>query len=148
MADLGIIRPTLKIRLRDLRNKLMHDPEVIHIKENECNLLADTAWYYLRVTDRIAEQCAHEINYEFGSSDAGRSGLTAKVEPVCWKIELDGYLAHDHVLESPTANSPVVRVHRCEYVRYNNSLKVIGVLTGPPATLWSIIQNFFDESIL
>jgi len=97
MADLGIIRPTLKIPLRELRNKLMHDPEVIHITENECNLLADSAWYYLRVTDRIAEQWAEEIHYGLGSNDIGRSGLTAKVEPVSWQISLDGYLAHDHL---------------------------------------------------
>jgi hypothetical protein len=148
MADLGIIRPTLKVRLRDLRNKLMHDPEVIHITEDECNLLADTAWYYLRVSDRIAEQFADEINYDFGSSDTDKSGLTAKVEPVSWKVEIDGYLAHNHVLETAVVNSPVIRVPRCEHVRYNNSLKVSGALTGPPATLWSVVQNFFDESIL
>jgi hypothetical protein len=148
MADLGVIRPALKVGLRDLRNKLMHDPEAIHITEDECNLLADTAWYYLKVTDRIAEQWADEISYDYGSSDTDQSGLTAKVEPVSWKIEIDGYLAYNHVLESPVANSPVIRVHQCEYVRYNNSMKVTGVLTGPPAALWSVVQNFFDESVL
>jgi hypothetical protein len=148
MADLGIIRPTLKIRLRDLRNKLMHDPEVIHMTADECNLLADTAWYYLKVTDRIAEQCADEVYYDLTSNDTDKSGLTAKIEPVSWTVNLNGYLAHNHILESAVVNSPVIQVHRCEYARYNNSLNVWGVLTGPPATVWSVVQNFFDESIL
>jgi hypothetical protein len=148
MSDLGIIRPTLKIRLRELRNKLMHDPNEIHVTQDECTLLADAAWYYLRVTDRIAEQCSDEIHYDLGSSATGQSGLTVKVEPVSWKLDAAGFLGHDHILEAATAGGLNLRVLNCEFQRYNNSLKVAGELIGPPKSLWSVIQNFFDESVL
>ena len=148
MSDLGIIRPTLKLRLRELRNKLMHDPDELHITQDECTLLADAAWYYLRVTDRIAEQCSDEIHYDLGSSANGQSGLTVKVEPVSWKLDAAGFLAHGHILEAPKAAGLILRVRRCEFQRYNNSLKFAGELIGPPSSLWLVIQNFFDESIL
>jgi len=148
MSDLGIIRLTLKLRLRELRNKLMHDPDEIHITQDECTLLADAAWYYLRVTDRIAEQCSDEIHYDLGSSADGHSGLTVKVEPVSWKLDAAGFLAHDHILEKPEAGGLTLRVRGCEYQRYNNSLKLAGELIGPPSSLWFVIRNFFDESIL
>lgn len=148
MSDLGIIRPTLKVRLRELRNKLMHDLDEIHITEEECTLLADTAWYYLRVTDRIAEQCSDEVGYDLGSSATGQSGLTIRVEPVSWKLGADGFLAHDHILEQPSDSGLVLRIKTSEYVRYNNSLKVTGELVGPPSSLWAVVQTFFDESIL
>lgn len=148
MADLGIIRPTLKVRLRELRNRLMHDPDELHLTDDECALLADTSWYYLRVTDRIAEQCSDEIHYDLGSSATGQSGLTVRVEPVSWKMNATGFLAHDHILEKPEGGSLVLRVLSSEVVRYNNSLNVSGDLIGSPANLWKIVQTFFDESIL
>lgn len=148
MADLGIIRPTLKIRLRELRNKLMHEPDEIQISTEECTLLADTAWYYLRVTDRIAEQCSDEVQYDLGSSATGQSGLTVKVQPVSWKLTVHGYLAHQHILDEPNSGGLIVRILTCTHERYNNSLKMTGELIGPPTHLWSVIQTFFDESIL
>ena len=36
MADLKIIRPTLKIRLRDLRNRLMHEFDEIPLNVSDC----------------------------------------------------------------------------------------------------------------
>ena len=147
MSDLGIIRPTLKVRLRELRNKLMHDSDEIHVTQDECTLLADTAWYYLRVTDRIAEQYSDEIHYDFGSSPNGQSGLTVKVEPVSWKLDAAGFLAHDDILVAPTAGGLTLRVRSCEFDQFNNSLKLAGELIGPPGSLWSVIQNFFEESI-
>lgn len=148
MSDLGIIRPTLKVRLRELRNKLIHEPDEIHVTQDECTLLADAAWYYLRVTDRIAEQCSDEIHYDLGSSATGQSGLTIKVEPVSWKLDGAGFLAHDHILEAPSAGGLTLRVRSCEFQRYDNSLTLAGELIGPPSSLWSVIKNFFDESIL
>ena len=115
MSDLGIIRPTLKIRLRELRNKLIHDPDEIHVTQDVCTLLAHAAWYYLRVTDRMAEQCSDEIHYDLGSSATGQSGLTVKVEPVSWKLDAAGFLAHDLILEVPIAACLTLRVCICEF---------------------------------
>jgi hypothetical protein len=48
MAELGIIRPTMKNHLRELRNRLVHEAEEPPLCRNECELLSDTAWYYLK----------------------------------------------------------------------------------------------------
>jgi hypothetical protein len=148
MEDLGIIRPNLKVHLRELRNKLMHDPDLLQLTKAECDFLADTAWYYLKVTDRIAEQYANEIGYEYSTSETERSSLTLKLEPASWNVEIEAKLAASHVCKPPEADYLNIEVQHCEFVRYGNSLKLHGKISGTPSIIWSIVKDFFEESVL
>jgi hypothetical protein len=148
MADLGIIRPTLKIRLRDLRNSLIHEPGEIQISKNECELLSDTAWYYLKVTDRITQQCASEVWIDYSSKKTGRTFLALTFETVSWSIKTKGNLSPKHLLSQPAPGCLIVRVDQSEFVKYSGDLKIVGEATGTDTALWSLVQIFFDESVL
>jgi hypothetical protein len=147
MADLGIIRPTLKIRLRDLRNSLVHEPSGIQICKNECELLSDTAWYYLKVTDRITQQFASEVSVDYSSPETGRSLLTFTFETISWSIKVNGNLSPSHLLTQPTPGCLVVLVNQGEVVKYSGNLKIVGEATGTDSALWSLVQIFFNESV-
>jgi len=150
MEALGIIRPNLKVRLRELRNTLMHDPDVLQLTKTECDLLADTAWYYLKVTDRIAEQYADEIEYQYSTSETEKSYLTLKLKPASWNIEIHASLAASHLLREPPPEADYLKieVQKCEFIRYSNSLKLQGKISGTPSIIWSIVEDFFEESVL
>jgi hypothetical protein len=147
MVDLGIIRPTLKIRLRDLRNSLAHEPGEIQISKNECELLSDTAWYYLKVTDRITQQYASEVWIDYSSPETGRTLLTLTFETVAWAIKVKGNLSPKHLLTQATPGCLIVRVDQSEFVKYSGDLKLVGEATGTDSALWSLVQIFFNESV-
>lgn len=60
MAALGIIRPSLKKPLRELRNKIAHGVDDIPLSREQCNYLADTAWYYLNNRSNRAKPPSHQ----------------------------------------------------------------------------------------
>jgi hypothetical protein len=148
MADLGIIRPTLKVRLRDLRNSLIHEPGGIQISRNECELLSDAAWYYLKVADRITQQYASEVWVDYSSPETGSSHLKLTFETVSWSINVDGNLSPKHLQTQPTPGCLVVRVNQSKFVKYSGDLKFVGEAIGTDSALWSLVQMFFNESVL
>jgi hypothetical protein len=148
MADLGIIRPTLKLRLRGLRNSLMHEPDGIAITRDECELLSDTSWYYLKVTDRIAQQCATEVEIDFTSSQTRQAFITVTFEPGTWSIRVKADISPKYFLSDPKPGSLVVRVNQSEFVKYSGHLKFFGEVVGTDEAAWSLIQTFFNESVL
>jgi hypothetical protein len=147
MADLGIIRPTLKVRLRDLRNSLIHEPSGVQISKNECELLSDTAWYYLKVTDRIIQHRPYDVEVDYSSPETGRSILTLTFETVPWSIKVSGSLSPSHLLRQPAPGCLVVLVDQSEFVKYSSNLKILGEATGTGSAVWSLVQIFFNESI-
>lgn len=147
MADLGIIRPTLKIRLRELRNSLIHDPKNSPTTQQECELLCDTSWYYLKVTDRITQQCADELTMQIPSSGRESSSLSLTFKTNRWEATTDGYVAPEVVLDAPVSGCLSVRIASCELVKYSGYLKFKGTAVGTDAALWQLVQFFFDESI-
>lgn len=147
MADLGIIRPTLKIRLRELRNSLIHDPQAIHIPKHECELLSDTAWYYLKVTDRITQQRVDEVLIDYSSKETGRSQLEVTFETISWTNKAKAYVTPNHLLTDPKTGCLIVRVKESEFVHYDGHLKFSGECTGTDPALWSLVQMFFNESV-
>ncbi|MCC6141518.1 MAG: hypothetical protein IT389_12985, partial [Nitrospira sp.] len=42
MADLGIIRPSLKEPLRELRNKIVHEVDDVDVDRKRCEILSDS----------------------------------------------------------------------------------------------------------
>jgi hypothetical protein len=147
MADLGIIRPTLKIRLRGLRNSLIHEPDGIQISQDECELLSDTAWYYLKITDRITQQCADEVWIDYSSPETGGSHLTVTFETSSWSINVNANVSPKHLLTRPTPDCLMVRVNKSEFVKYSGDLKFVGKATGTDSALWSLVKMFFNESV-
>ena len=94
MADLEIIRPTLKVALRDLRNKLVHEPTVCSlISRDECELLSDVAWYYLRVTDGLARRCAETIEFNCITEVEQRSFMSVDFSTIPWSAYVRGYVS-------------------------------------------------------
>lgn len=147
MADLGIIRPTLKIRLRDLRNSLIHEPGGVKISKDECELLSDTAWYYIKVTDRITQQYVEEVWVDYSSPNTGRTHLAMTCETISWSINVDADVSPKHLLAQPKPGCLIVRVNQSEFVKYSGDLKLTGKVTGTDSALWSLVQIFFDESV-
>lgn len=147
MTDLGIIRPTLKIRLRELRNSLIHNPKNSLITQQECELLSDTSWYYLKVTDRITQQCTDEMTMQIPSSGREGSSLSFTFETNMWTAAADGYVAPEIVLNAPVSGCVSVTVTFCEFVKYSEYLKFKGIAVGTDTALWRLVQIFFDESI-
>jgi hypothetical protein len=148
MADLGIIRPTLKLPLRELRNSLMHEPDGIAITRDKCELLSDTSWYYLKVTDRIAQQCATEVEIDFTSSQKRQAFITVTFKPSAWSIRVKADISPKYFLSDPKPGSLVVRVNQSEFVKYSGHLKFFGEVVGTDEAVWSLIQTFFNESVL
>ena len=147
MADLGIIRPTLKIQLRELRNSLIHDPQASTVTRQECEFLADAAWYYLKVTDRIAQQCSDELTLHYASQKGEGSSISLNFETIRWSAAADGYVSPEIVLDIPTSDSLNFSIVQCEVVNYSGYLKFKGKTTGTDKALWQVIKYFFDESI-
>jgi hypothetical protein len=102
MADLKIIRPTLKIRPRELRNKLTHEVGEIQITASDCEELLDTSWYYLKATDHIAQQCISEISWSRQTGRETISHLDASFTPGKWNIWVNVWCPRESLLNLKT----------------------------------------------
>jgi hypothetical protein len=147
MADLGIIRPTLKIRLREIRNSLIHQPQESALTASECDLLSDTVWYYLKVTDRITQQCSDELWLDHRNTSDKSASLEVVFQTVRWSAHVKGDVHPEMLLEKPSKDCLSVRLKQCEAVRYNGHLKFYGETTGSDSAMYRLIQMFFNESV-
>jgi hypothetical protein len=149
MADLGIIRPTMKNQLRELRNRLVHEVEEPPLCRDECELLSDTAWYYLKATDRLAHQCVHVLAFQYGT-DANKSYSYLKVtfNRNDWSARIEGTVSPAFLLDKPSTDCLAVRLTHSTIERYGGQLKFAGEITGFRIALDRLIQMFFDESAL
>jgi hypothetical protein len=148
MSDLGIIRPTLKIQLRELRNQLAHEIEEPSLRREECELLSDTAWYYLKATDRLAQQCVHVLGIRYGTDDRNYSYFSVTFDRNTWSARIDGDVAPEFLLDEASSDCLSIRLSRSEIQRYNGHLKFAGEMTGSRIALDRLIQSFFDQSAL
>jgi len=149
MTDLAIIRPNLKKPLRDLRNSLVHQITASPLSADQCALLSDAAWYYIKVTDHIARQSAEEIVVEhtLGAKSAASLSLTVKKRD--WIVNVnDGHTHPDFLQEHAAPDSLTVRMTKCEFVKYDGVLRFQGAVTGSLLALGRVIQIFFEESDL
>jgi hypothetical protein len=148
MSDLGIIRPTMKIQLRELRNKLAHETVELTLQQKECELLSDTAWYYLKATDRLTQQCAEilGVSYWSGGKTSGTYQIT--FDRVTWEAGISGDMSPDLLFEKESVGCMCVRVKSARIENYDGRLRFTGKLTGSTVALKRLIQSFFDESVL
>lgn len=148
MSDLGLIRPTMKIQLRELRNKLAHETDEPMLRQKECELLSDTAWYYLKATDRLTQQCAEilGVNYWLPDKTSGRYEIA--FDRATWEAGITGDMSPDLISEKESVGCLCVRVNEARIENYDGHLRFTGKLTGSTVALKSLIQSFFDESVL
>jgi hypothetical protein len=147
MADLGIIRPALKTHLRELRNSLMHETEEAPFGRQECERLSDIAWYYLKATDRLAQQCVEELGVHYWVEKEHNNHLSIVFNRSTWDAAIKGEIYPELRLEKQSPNCLSVRLDWAEVVRYRQSLKFRGVITGSPVFVDQLIQLFFEQSL-
>jgi hypothetical protein len=149
MAGLAIIRPNLKKPLRDLRNSLVHQINSDPLTADECALLSDAAWYYLKVTDHIAQQSAEEIVIENTLAAKKTVNLSLKVKEKEWTVKVDdGYVCPEFLQEYASPDSLSVQMTKCEFSKYSGTLSFRGDVPGSQSAIARVIQIFFDESNL
>ena len=110
MADLGIIRPTLKKHLRELRNVIMHEVGDISLDKDQCEFLSDTAWYYLKATDRLAQQCVSELHSTYRAADDPHyTIITMTFRPGSWTVKITGNIPDNLLLANKSSDCLSVR---------------------------------------
>jgi len=150
MADLGIIRPALKKPLRALRNVIVHEVGDIAVDKSHCEYLFDTAWYYLKATDRLAQQCASDLHVTCGEDDPHWTHLKMTFKPNSWTVNIVGDIPDRHLLssKSPDCLSVKIATSHFEVYRGVSHFKFSGEITGSETLFRNLVQAFFEESVL
>ena len=149
MTDLGIIRPTLKRHLRELRNVIMHEVADIQLDKGQCEFLSDTAWYYLKATDRLTQQCVSELHPAYiGADDPHYTSLTMTFRPGSWVVNLAGNIPDDLLLAGKSKDCLSIRTEKARFEPYRGvrHFKFSGQITGSEVLFRRLVQMFFDES--
>jgi hypothetical protein len=119
---LAIIRPNLKKPLRELRNSLVHQITASPLTADQCALLCDAAWYYIKVTDHIAQQSAEEIVIEPPLGEKRAAYLSLKIRKREWTVHvIDGRTHPDFLQERAAPDSLSVRMTHCEFETYDGT---------------------------
>lgn len=147
MADLKIIRPGLKVRLRELRNKLMHDLDEIFLNQADCAELSDTAWYYLKATDHLSQQCAIDLRLHYVDGDE-HYYFGFDFNRTDWAVTINAYLPSSLLLESRIADCLTVVANEGSIRTIGNGISLEGNATGTPSALYKLVRIFFEESAL
>ncbi len=148
MEDLGIIRPTMKVRLRELRNRLAHDTEEPPLERDACELLSDTAWYYLKATDRLTQQCVSVLDFNYWMEKTSVSMFSVRFDRTTWNAQVEGSVSPKLLVGKESADCLSIRLRWSRIEAYNQDLKFRGDLTGSKTALDKLTRYFFDESVL
>jgi len=147
MADLEIIRPTLKTRLRELRNKLSHEDDHADINRQDCDELVDTAWYYLKATDHLAQQCVTDVRWH-QITEKRHYYVHCEFFRPDWQIRIEGKVSSDHLSRSHKTNYLSISVKPHDFKEDDSGLRFYGDAVGPIDTLYKLVKIFFAESAL
>ena len=149
MASLGMIRPSLKEPLRQLRNRIAHEVADVELDHKQCDYLCDAAWYYLKATDLPARQCATTLVLTCGEDDPHWTMLEFGFSPGSWSISIQGDVPDRHVLteRSPQALAIAMSASTVEEYRGVRKVRFRGSVTGPDLLCRRLVQTFFDEAI-
>jgi len=149
MASLGMIRPSLKEPLRELRNKIAHEVADVALDRKQCDYLCDAAWYYLKATDLPARQCATTLGLTCGEDDSHWTMLEFGFKPGSWTIAIQGDVPDRHVLTGRSPQALTIAVSTSTVAEHRGVRKVHfhGSVTGPDLLCRRLVQTFFDEAI-
>jgi hypothetical protein len=151
MEELGLIRSSLKGQLRSLRNSIVHQFDDVPVDKQQCQYLSDVAWYYLKSTDRIAQQhvTEAEINYS-GQDDAHFTRFTLKFTLRPFAIKVSGDIPAELLLSTPTPDCPIVKPQQShsELYRGVSHFHFTGHLIGSQMCFKQVVKMFFEESAL
>ncbi|HEX4134794.1 MAG TPA: hypothetical protein VHY84_09315 [Bryobacteraceae bacterium] len=148
MADLKIIRPTLKIRLRDLRNRLMHEFDEIPLNVSDCEELADTAWYYLKATDHLAHQCISDFDVRSSLASGKQAHLTITFKCSDWTAWINADVPDEALQGIATEKNLIIQATPSEVQKKDSRTRISGTASGSPQALNPLVHMFFDESAL
>jgi hypothetical protein len=149
MASLGIIRPSLKDPLRELRNRIVHEVDDVGLDRKQCEYLSDTAWYYLKATDLLTRQCAAELVINCGEDDPHFTMLKFTFEPGSWIVKIEGNIPDRHLLAQKPPSFLSVKVTTSQFADYRGvrHFKFRGSVNGSDAVYRRIVQTFFEEAV-
>lgn len=148
MADLKVIRPTLKIRLRDLRNRLMHEFDEIPLNLSDCEELADTAWYYLKATDHLAHQCASDFDLRSSLASGEQAHLTITFKRSDWTAWIVADVPDEALQSAATEKNLTIQATPSRVRKKDRRTQIWGTASGSPRALNPLIHMFFSESAL
>jgi hypothetical protein len=151
MEELGLIRPSLKGQLRSLRNEIVHQFDDVPLDKQQCQYLGDVAWYYLKSTDRIAQQhiTEAEINYS-GQDDSRFTRITLRFTLRPFAIAVSGDIPAELLLATPIPDCLIVQPQQYSFEPYRGAshFNFIGHLIGSETCFKQVAKMFFEESAL
>jgi hypothetical protein len=151
MEELGLIRPSLKGQLRNLRNNIAHQFDDVPVDRQQCQDVNDVAWYYLKSTDRIAQQHVTEAGINnSGQDDAHFTRFTLRFTLRPFGINVSGDIPAELLLATPTPDCPIVKLQQshAELYRGVRHFHFTGHLIGSQMCFRQVVKMFFEESAL
>ncbi len=129
-----------------MRNRQVHWESESPPSLEVCRELAEFVWYYLKTTDRLAQQAASELKIGFWTSPQSLSCLTVKFEPGARDLRVHGKVSSSLFLAAPASDCLVVSVQPSSVTEDHGYREFRGQLTGTVAALDHVIRLFFHES--
>jgi hypothetical protein len=129
---------------------IAHDVGDINVDKNQCECLSDTAWYYLKATDRLVQQSAADLQLTCGEDDPHWTHLKMTFKLASWRINIDGDIPDRHLLSRKSPACLTVKVARSHFESYRGvrHFKFSGEITGTDALYRTLVRAFFEESAL
>lgn len=165
LAFWGIIRPTMLVRLIDIRNAVEHEDATPPPRER-CLELLDFVWYFLRSTDRLTIYPPMEIVYESGAYTDGIDNtyyLALDINPKNnWRVNIDGWVNATLILESQqndwfevqishreTRDEVRSHIHdtKAHENRKEDDLYIKGTIIGPESKLRKFFDVYFELAL-
>jgi len=167
LAFWGILRPTMLVRLMDIRNAVEHEDATPPTRER-CLELLDFVWYFLRSTDRLAMYPPSEVEFESEAYTEGHGNtywlLPKKGPRNSWRIDFAGWIGAAMLSESQQDNWFEVHISRRETRdevrgpngfalkvhenRKENDLSVEGTAIGPESKLRTVFDLYFRLALI
>lgn len=111
LAFWGIVRPTMLVKLIDIRNAVEHE-DAAPPEGDRCRELLDFVWYFLRSTDVMVAKLLDTFSLEDQDTDYSLSLETGPQRE--WKVTCNGWV-HESMLSEASVNDWIeVEVHEKE----------------------------------
>ncbi len=146
MENLGIIKTQLKIKLDLMRNRLMHlrtePPPPLAV----CKELSEFTWYYLKTTDRLAQQSVCDLGFSYWSDPQSLSTLTVFFKAGSWDLCVVGKVRPALLREASSSDCMVVKVPASAVREGREQVQFSGQVVGTAESLVRLVRLFLEES--
>jgi hypothetical protein len=92
MELLGIIKPIMRKKLDNIRNRLTHIQGAKVPTAEECAEFIEFVWYFLKSTDRLAALPIETVTFDYIGDDARLTDFNAAVQIAddAWNLKISG----------------------------------------------------------